>query len=464
MTAFQPITEVGTTRRRLRPDQLFLLIAPLLYLAYALLTPPFQTFDENQHVYRAWQISSLELTAERRDTQAGGELPPGLAEATIKEIGSVVPQGERRIAVHSLSERFSINTPIGNDQPRIFYNFFGAVVYSPVGYMPQSLAVRVGEAVGLSVEWTVRLGRLFNCILCIALICWALRLIPFGRNVMLVIALLPPTAAGAASFGQDGLAIGAGFLLTALGLKVAAEERWSVRDRLTAGLAGIAVTLSKIVYLPLIAVAALPRPSGISFRRWLSVPLLISVTAALLLSAWVRLNSSSMVKFGPDLPSVSEQVSWVIAHPIQFGGLVAQTYLRLVPVLWAELYTFGDSTVPIVWTAAVAGTFAVILTMIQGETHADALTRARRAWMLLIVIAVAVLVATAMFVTYAHPDTVHIFGIQGRYLLPAFPLATIALMRRGEGAPAFMMPIAFILVLLANVAVLRTIVLTFYAF
>lgn len=462
MTAFQPITEAGMVRKGLRPHQLFLLIAPLLYLAYALLTPPFQTFDENQHLYRAWQISSLELTGERRGSQAGGELPAGLAEATMKETSSIVPQGERKVVVRPFSQIFSRNTPVGNEQTRIFYNFFGAVVYSPVSYIPQSFAVGIGEAAGLSVEWTLRLGRLFNSALCIVLIWWALKLIPFGRLVVMTIALLPPTAAGAASFGQDGLVIGAGFLLIGLGLKVAAEGRWSDREAVIAGLTCIAVTMAKIVYLPLVAVPALARPSSVPLRRWLFIPLLVGFTAMILLFAWMRFNSRAIVTFGPDLPSISEQASWMIAHPIDLCGLVLRTYLRMLPVLWAGLYTFGDSTIPTVWSAALAGTAAVFLAMIQGEQRAVALTRARRGWMLLIFMAVAILIAIAMFFTYTRPDAPYIYGIQGRYFLPALPLAAVALMRRGALAPALLMPATLTLLLVANVAALGAIVRTFY--
>src|SRR4051794_23595305 len=100
MTAFQPIAQqVSTVRQDVRPHRLFLLIAPLLYAAYALLTPPSQAFDENQPLYRAWQIGSFTLTAERRGVESGGELPPGLRDATLREIGSVTPQSDRRIVV-----------------------------------------------------------------------------------------------------------------------------------------------------------------------------------------------------------------------------------------------------------------------------------------------------------------------------------------------------------------------------
>src|SRR5690348_14660006 len=136
MTAIQPIIVQEPLRHDSRASRIFLFVAPLLFAAYALLTPPFQTFDENQHLYRAWQLSSLELTAERRGSKSGGELPPSLDKAALKEIGSTVPQGKRWAVVRPISEMFGLNTPIGKEEPRVFYNFFGAAVYSPAGYVP----------------------------------------------------------------------------------------------------------------------------------------------------------------------------------------------------------------------------------------------------------------------------------------------------------------------------------------
>jgi uncharacterized membrane protein len=466
MTAFEPITDqMSSARHETRPHRLFLLIAPLLYAAYALLAPPFQSFDENQHLYRAWQISSLQFTGERRGAQSGGELPPGLGEATLREIGSVVPLAEPKIVRRPISQIFGRNTPIGSDRHPVYYDFFGAVVYSPVGYLPQVFAVQIGKTADLSVEWALRLGRLLNLFLCIGLIYWALKLVPFGRWVMLTIAISPPIAAGAASFGQDALVNGGGFLLTAMGLKIAAEKRWTGSRAAAVGIAGAAVSLAKFVYLPLVAIAAFPLPRGMRMQRWLFPPLLIGSAAAALVYGWMRTNAHAVVDpFLPWMPTFPEQVSWALAHPIDFSLLIGRTWLFWLPSAWARLYTFGDATVPGVRTAAIPGTAALLAMMAYGDRHALSLTRSRRSWMLLIFAAVTLLITTAMFITLAPRGAVTIDGIQGRYFLPILPLGAIALMRRGETASPAVITIALALVLIANAAALGAIMTTFYSF
>ena len=469
MTAYQPVTNgvqtASPTRVTNRPCRLFLLIAPLLYAAYALLTPPFQNFDENQHLYRAWQISSGQLTAQRRGNRSGGELPPGLATATIHEIGSAVPQGHPSVLRRPFSEIFAQSTPIGTHRKLIYYDFFGSALYSPAGYLPQVAAVLTGEAGGLSVEWTLRLGRLLNVALCISLVACALSVIPYGRWPMAIVALSPPMAAGAASFGQDGLVNSAGLVLTALGLKVAADRRWTSGRALAVGVAGGAITLAKFVYLPLVAVAAFPLPRDITVRRWLLPPLLIGALAAALLYGWMRINADAVLDpLSPRLPSFREQVTWAAVHPIDFALLIGRTWLVWLLSLWARIYAFGDSTVPVVWIAAVPGTAALVAILAYGEPDAMDLTRSRRFWMLLIFAAVALLITTAMFILSSPRGAVVIGGIQGRYFLAILPLGAIALMRRGENAPSSVLTAAIVLVLLANIATLGTIAWTFYSF
>lgn len=461
------MTPAPASRAKLLPARLFLFIAPVLYAAYALLVPPFQTFDENQHLYRAWQISSFTFTSQRRGFQSGGELPPGLRDASLREIGSIKPQQSRRVVIRPISKIFSWNTPVGDRQSPIFYDFFGAAVYSPVGYVPQVLAVKLGESAGLSVEWTLRLGRLLNVALCIGLIWRALTILPFGGGVMMTIALLPPAASGAASFGQDGLIIGCGFLLTALGLKTAVEGRWSARTTIIVTAVGVAATLAKLVYLPLVGVAALPKPSGTRPSRWFIPPLIAAAIGVIALAGWMAVNAHSIVPFLPGLPSISDQVEWILMHPFQFSLLVARTLAAFALIAWAKLYTFGDSTVPIVWTAAIAGTAAVLLAMLSGGGEAAALTCGRRLWMLVVFVAVAVLIATALFISFNPPETAgnggYILGLQARYLLPALPLAGIALMRR-QRTNGILVPFTLGLVLVSHVAVLNTIIRTFYSF
>jgi uncharacterized membrane protein len=410
--------------------QIFLVLAPLLYATYAILTPPFQSFDENQHLYRAWQISEGQWRTERRGTKSGGDLPPGLIEATIKEIGDTTPHIARTVRTKPLHQIFDDETPFGTDRPRRFVDFKGAAVYSPIGYLPQAATVAIGGRLDWSVEATVRAGRLLNAAIAIALISLAIGLLPFGRGVMTTVALLPPSSAAAANFGQDGLLLGTTFLLTALGLRTIADGGWTWRRMALAAPAAIAAAAIKFVYLPLAAVSLLPWPNRQQRLQRLLPPLALTFMAAAIVAAWLVLNASSMVAFKSSLPTASEQVARIASSPLAYLTLVAQTFVLIWPHLALGMYTFGDSTVLPNVAAWLAGMFGLTLAMAAGE-EIPSLSQPLRLWLLTICVGVVLAIATALYITYTPPDFPIIRGMQGRYFLPMLPLLGIALMRRG---------------------------------
>ena len=319
MTAFQPIgAHVEAVRREARLHRLFLLIAPLLYLAYALLTPPFQTPDEHQHLFRAWQLSEFQLFGERRGDASGGVLPGTLGQAALPEIGSLEPHA---------SHRPVLQRPFGSDPRRLtpqdasgnsrFYDFRGAVIYSPAGYVPQVLAIWIGKTIRLSVEDIVRLGRLLNAALAIFLIHRALRVTPVGASVFLFVGLLPMTAAASAAFGQDGLVIGGACLITATGLRTAFRKAPRTGDLLVTTLVAMLLTLSKLFYLPLALIGGQPVVGKRIQLQRLAPYLAICLAAATLAAVWLVANSRAVVAPWPDIPPATQTLASWFQHPIK---------------------------------------------------------------------------------------------------------------------------------------------------
>src|SRR3954464_8500313 len=68
----------GTFLGSLSPQKFFLLVASLFGVLYALVLPPFQSPDEFNHFYRAWQISTGQLIGLKTIDRLGGILPQGL--------------------------------------------------------------------------------------------------------------------------------------------------------------------------------------------------------------------------------------------------------------------------------------------------------------------------------------------------------------------------------------------------
>jgi hypothetical protein len=80
----------------IRPDIVFLALAPLVGLACLILTPPFQVADEPSHFFRIVQIAEGGLVGERRGAEAGGDIPAGLIAMAEHFIDGNLASGEVR--------------------------------------------------------------------------------------------------------------------------------------------------------------------------------------------------------------------------------------------------------------------------------------------------------------------------------------------------------------------------------
>lgn len=444
------------------PYRLYVLLAPLFYLAFALLTPPFETPDEHQHLFRAWQLASFELVGERRGVEAGGDLPPGLARAAQLELGSSVPHADRPVPKTGWSERFDRTTSPGLQEKRTFTNFLGSASYSPVGYVPQVLAVWGGEAAGLSVENVVRLGRVLNAALAFALLCCAFRALPSGRLVLLVIGLLPMTAACAGSFGQDGLVIGGSAWLVALGLRAVLVRQWSRAAGVGAVVLAIAVTLAKFVYLPLAGLGLFLR--GRDGRlRVAAPPLLAGLLAGLLLLLWLRLTAGLSVPMMPGRPQPAEQLHYILQHPSAFPSALASTLnFGGVAFLWGTLSKFGWVNIGPVPLASALSLIGLLVAAWAGDEAAAGLGRAWRAWVLALCGVVIVLLCLALYLAATALGAEVVFGLQGRYFIPLLlPIALACLPGRQIAVPGLSRSVAATMVF-ANIAALHAIVHAYY--
>ena len=139
-------------------------------------------------------------------------------------------------------------------------------------YLPAALGISLGRVMGLSALMTFTLGRMMNLLVYLLLTLLALAFMPYGRNVLALVMLLPITMQQAASASYDAVLNGMLFLFTALCLRAGQKERIPLPYILVLGLFSVFIVLSKgAVYSPLILLllpvlfrrnSRLPEPAG----------------------------------------------------------------------------------------------------------------------------------------------------------------------------------------------------------
>lgn len=114
------------------------------------------------------------------------------------------------------------------------------------------LAIVLGKAIGLGAYPVFYLGRLFNSAYFILLTLAAYKLIPFAKNIIVCISLLPMTLHLAASFSYDSGIIGLALLLTALLCRsIVNDGPISAKELIAIGVCVVFLAPCKLIYTPI---------------------------------------------------------------------------------------------------------------------------------------------------------------------------------------------------------------------
>ncbi|HEY7939106.1 MAG TPA: DUF2142 domain-containing protein, partial [Acidimicrobiales bacterium] len=336
---------------------------------------------------------------------------------------------------------------------------------SPVAYVPAVIGYRVGTLLGSSALglWLARLAGLATYLA----LCWAaIRLTPWGRPVLFLVALLPTSMTLAANLSADPLAISLGLLATALLLRLRVPRHDEVPDRTGRLLVALAACLfllaaSKNLYAPVVLTAFLvPADRVRTLGRRLAYGAGVVGSVALASGLWSVLvvDKVRFILFWNGADSI-RQKAWIRAHPVGylrivghslFGTwlLVNHTIPGMAAPAWWHLQSrapgVGESTVSLVVTVAlIVGAFLLACRPRSGtadEGGAGARLASRREELLIWAVLGVILVLVFALVVYGESvasaadlrTNPVINYIEGRYFLPILPLLLLPLAARGR--------------------------------
>lgn len=411
-----------------RKDHVYLVLALTCGLVMALLNPPFLGVpDEHAHYWRAWAVlqGDLRCMPENRIPKSALELPSTQFPPT-----EVLPGVGRRVIFNKMI-------------PKLFEEDTGELVVggravcgsSPLGYLPQALGLRLGTLLHFSALGDFYLARIFNLIASALLVALAIRTAPFGKILLLVVALLPMTIQQFASLSYDGLNISLCFLYIAYVLKLSAPRDEPLRGRELAALfaLGLLAFNAKLGYFGLaLLVFLIPAARFRSrVRYWLSCTGFVAVQAAVFRVASRYLSSGDSGSNG--IPGVNSfvQTAAVMEAPQHFLRLVYTTiYTNLQYYFETTLFKPGwlHASLPPLWyTFLVIG----IVVLARNEQETVPLSRRQRYLVLGVFLVNLLAVFYAMYSGWTIVGSRRIEGVQGRYLLGFFPLLLLFFYKAG---------------------------------
>ncbi|WKZ46804.1 MAG: DUF2142 domain-containing protein [Anaerolineales bacterium] len=405
--------------KRLHAAEIYLLAVLLIFgVAACFLLPISGGYDEETHLLRVWQMSDLRFLPNEADE---GKLP---FPAVYWELSY-----RRQFIVRAVEPDFW--QKYGDLSIDAHDYIYGSVdtrsVYSPPLLLPQALTMRLlGRREGLpalTVYYACRIVGLLSYLL----LAWlAVRMIPFGKWILALLAASPVATLQAATISAD--AISNGLALLFLGGSIAIAHRSELRWREWGGLALLfaLLFLGKVNIVPLALLPFLIIPPSRFKIRYGYILLLITAAGlfALEVVGWNLLAYSQLLT-APEGTNPIGQVRFILGNFPEFISILTQTIRgRWFSYLldWVAIYGFAYWPVP-AWTYylfALGGIAALFI-------NDGSLEKRTRLGLLLVFFLAYVGTYVLMYITFNPVAFPSIEGVQGRYFTTVMPLLFLGL-------------------------------------
>ena len=409
------------SKKQLKTETLFLYIAPIIMLLFLIGIPSWKNADEPVHWFRIYDIIQGNFyTQTTEDGLAVVELP----EATYHYHNH---QGELDITYRDFKDLYE--KEIVENGEVVYRELSTAAVYHPIQYMPQVIGAFIADVFTDRPFVIMYFARVFNMLFSLALLYFAIRTIPYGKNIMLLLTLIPVAASGFASMSPDAMTISISYFFISYILKLLYEKDKKInwKDKIVLLLIGMVMSLCKIVYLPLAGlILLLPKEKYNSRKEQIVTCIVIMGCAIITNLLWLGYSSQYLVAYKEGKSAI--QISSIFENPIQYIQRVlytinaeTQTYLYGLfgSGVGADLHIALHTTLPIIIF------IAFLFLTIADKDLKNQFTTYQKIIIALIILAIIGLIFTSLYIQWSPINYDVIAGVQGRYFLPILPLVSL---------------------------------------
>ncbi len=422
-------------------DRFFLIFALCFGIILVFLTPPFQVPDEPAHFLRAYQVSDINFMPAVENNSLGGYVPLSTYQLMAEYNG--LNNINKRVSRELINAARCISL---NPEVRNFGFFPNTSLYSPVPYLPQAVGINIGKVFNAPPLFLFYLGRLLNLFAWILLMFHAIRIIPMGKWLFVVLALLPMNMQLAASLNADAMTIGLTFVFIAMVVRLIVDDKTAINIKTLTILAILAVliALSKSVYIfPVLLIFLIPIKKYDGIKKYLLANGIIAALAfgAALAGVMVVNHLIGQIQpiehfYGTDpiTPKINPgmQMEFIFSDIPGFVMMVIRSFQdKIYMVSYSFIGILGWMCVVLpTWYYLSAIAFIIFITLTSFNQEYNFSLFMRFVFLTLFVAILGVFSFT-MYCSWTEPGAAMIDNLQGRYFLPAAPLALLAFANTG---------------------------------
>jgi uncharacterized membrane protein len=420
-----------------RPATIFVILSMLFGLIIMALNPPLRGPDEPAHLLRSYGYAGGEiLPSTEVNGRKGLYVPAAWNDGVEVYIAAQLrfwKDNKNGYTGHlDAYRRQQAATPPDDKRPPVFRLYEGSEAYTPVAYLPYIAAGMIARLFNFDFLATIYLMRLFGLVAMTAVAAYAIALTPRLKWAFFLIAMMPAALYGRTAVSADGATVSYALMVTALCLRAAVGLPSSTWQRAWWMLLCV---LAKPPQIAFVLLEAIVRRFKDLPRHWKTVAL-VTLPGLILSPLWIVAVSGEMAAWRivatTNLPAEQFDPVWklgfMLQHPLHFPYAMLNTIVTEWNGLWRQLIGvlgwLDMGLQPIAYPLISAALIAVALERLD----LDRSTRLRLALVSAVtVVAYTTAVYMILYMTWTPPHETTVWGVQGRYSIPALPAAAIVI-------------------------------------
>lgn len=299
---------------------------------------------------------------------------------------------------------------------------------TPLIYIPQALGITLARILDMNSIGLIFMGKVFNLIAYALIMAAAIYLLPFGKNILFAVALLPMSMHLAASMSYDTMIIAlvSLFMAKVFSLAYKKEEAGS-GDILFLSLLVAIFSPCKMIYSTLILSYMIIPDQKFKNKKMkyagfalilFSLAMAMFLVNAATIESYARAGSNELEW----AQAAGYTVKELIKRPVFTINMVYHTILRqggyyhmtMIGAYLSNTIEVLDIPYPLVQ----AFSFGLLLLALRGEEGGNPMKRNEKLWIALLIFSVFIGALLSMFIAWTPRNADTILGVQGRYFLP----------------------------------------------
>ena len=442
-------------------EKLFICTTLVLGLAYVFVVPMYRGHDEHAHFFRAYEISTGIFNTPIIDEHSITTIPAAFSDVLHEDYNI-----EERYLNATYYDDIIRSADVEVDEENaITVGGEYMAVYSPLPYLPQALTIRIVSLFTNNLLIMFYITRIVNLLVSVFLLYLAIKIIPFGKNIIFFIAIIPTTLSQIASVSPDALTITSSILFITYLLKlIFGKEKITIKNIVVLSVIGVVLGLCKIVYVPFALLTLLIPKEKYSKKRDRVLMCVLAVALPIIANlAWLGVASTHLSLI--DNNKSDAQKLNILSNPIEYLRICFYTLYHDFDLYLMQLfggYMEHIEMVRVGWINVIAYIIIFVMIVLFDKDIKDRLDKKMKITISVILFIICGLIYTSIYMQWSTLKNYYINGVQGRYfielLLPFMLVLGQNKLVKESGKINLVKVISYAGVLLNTVAILTAVI------